>query len=435
MRCPTTILALLFCLPIAGCGRHSEEATPAQLAPEDYGRLPALKNSSSPKLREELDRIVEQGGTPEQLSEATIADAENVAAELRDLFPADKVASILLESQKIFPTGQFEFNPLQLQKAIGFRKKYESEQLRARQALKRPRCRLDIDFMSGFLADLTIVDVLRICGRLEAFQAAEALADDKPHEAIDSLEAMLLWAAHLAAEKHSQARAQGAFARTEAFVVLQATARHEKTTRAGLVRLYEAVQRQLKQWPNDADAVVGDRALGMHAYEMIRDGNLVALLTDEEIEEFSKEAKIDDFIAATKRNADRDELYYLQTMRQIIESCRQPYYARLELFDAVRDELEQKKNLSEFPTVAARLLLPEVRKAQAMQAQDRANWEAWAVALAAATGRQPLPFAVSPLTGRKYACQRDGDFIVVGNFGTGVGNDTPTLFAPFLGGE
>jgi len=431
MRSTALILAL-FCLPMVGCGGASDADTTA-LQPEDYGTLPGLAGSTSPKLRDELARIVEEGGTPELLSQTSVADGENVAAGLRDLFPEKKVVSILVESENIFPPGRFPPSPMRLQRAIGFREKYDAERLRAREALKRPQCDFGIRFTVGFMADVRFIDVVRICGRLEAFRAAEALADDKPNEAIESLELMLRLASCLAAEKHGQARAQAAFARTEAFVVLQAVLQHEKTARRQVESLYQTVESQLKAWPSDAEALIGDRALGMHAYEMVRTGELVALLTNEEIEGFSKEAGPEQFVAAIQRNVDRDELYYLETMRQIIDACRQRYYTRLELFNEIHDDLEAKANLPEFPTVAARILMPDIEKLQVMQAQDRANWEACAVALAAAIGRQPLPYQVSPLTGKKYSCKRDGNYIVVGNFGTGLGDDLPMIYVPYLG--
>ena len=434
MRLAVLILALS-CLTFGGCGRPSEAETSAPLTAEDYGKLPGLSTSPSPKLRDELARIVEEDGTPELLGKTALVDGDNVAAGLRELFPQKKIASILKESEKIFPAGRFELNPLKLQQAIGFRKKYDAQRRRAREALKRPRCDFGIRFMAGFLADLKFIDVVRICARLEAFLAAESLSGGKPDEAIESLQTMLRLASCLTAEKHGQTRAQAAFIRTEAFVVLQAIVQHRKIAREHLQLLYKTVEDQLKAWPGDAEAVIGDRALGMHAYELVRTGEVVVLLTEEEIELFGKEAGLKHFIAATRRNGDRDELYFLETMRQIISSCRQPYYERIELFNTIGDDLQAKRNLSEFPTVAARLLLPDVQKGQAMQAQDRANWEAWAVALAAAVGRRPLPYQVNPLTGTKYSCKRDNDYIVVGNFGSGLGNDNPMIFVPYLGAK
>jgi len=424
----------LSCLAIGGWGCRSESETSQPLQPEDYGKLSGLSNSPSPKLRDELARIVEEKGTPGLLSKTTPAAKGNVAAGLRGLFPENKIASILKESEDLFPPGQFQFDPFRLQRAIGFRKKYDYQSRRAREALKRSYCNFGIPFMDGFLADLKFIDVVRICARLEAFRAAESLSDDNLDEAIESWRLIFRLASCLAAEKHSQTRAQAAFVRTEGFVVLQAIVRHREITRRNLEMLHKTVENQLKDWPSDANAVIGDRALGMHAYEMVRNGDLIALLTDKEIEVIVEEGGVENFLAAAKRNVDRDELYFLQTMRKIIDRCQRPYFERVDLFSTIRDDLQAKRNLPEFPIVAARLLLPDIQKGQKMQAQDRANWEAWAVALAAALGHESPPYSVNPLTAGRYACKMDVNYVEVGNFGTGIGNDDPAIFVPYLGG-
>jgi hypothetical protein len=59
------------------------------------------------------------------------------------------------------------------------------------------------------------------------------------------------------------------------------------------------------------------------------------------------------------------------------------------------------------------LLLPAVQNGQAIQARERANCEAWAIALARATGRPGPPFQVNPLTGDRYRSEeKDGKILV-----------------------
>lgn len=427
-------------MPEAAAG--SRPRTPPTHCTESYGKLSGLKGTPHKELQDELARIIEEGGTPEQLSELTVAAAENVAAGLAELFPPDKfppkkIRSILKDSDEIFLPKKLLLDPIRLQKAIDFRKKYDAQRLAARAALKRPQCDFGIQYMAGFLADLECIDVVRICARLEMYQAAESLADGKMDQAIDALEVMLRLASRLGAEKHGQARAQAAFVRTEAFVVLQAIVQHDKIARGHLERLHDAVRAQLKAWPSDAEATIGDRALGMHAYEMIRAHDVIGLLTPEEIEQFGKEGVLKELTAATVRSVDHDELYYLQTMRKIIDHCDRPYYLRVERFDAIAAELQEMRNSAEFPIVAARLLLPDIRKLHEMLAQDRANWEAWAwaLALASATRRQPPPWQTNPLTGEKYRHVTMDQLIVVENFGSGRPGENPSIVVPDLGDQ
>ena len=425
----TALLGLL----AGGCGGQQAADVSERIKAEDYGALPGLRATPDKKLRDELARITEERGTPELIGKTTIIEEENVAAGLAGLFPREKVDLIFEQSEKVFPSGSFVFDPIRLQRAINIRKKYDAQRLRARDALGRPHCDFGVRFMAGFLAELKFIDVVRISARLEAFQAAESLAVDAPDEAIESLGYMLQLASCLGAEKHHNARLEAAFLRTEAFRVLQAVVQHDQITRKRLDRLYEMVEDQLAGWPDDADAWIGDRALGLHVYEVVRAGNLEDLLTENEIRQFQQEDELKELLTAAARSVDHDELYYLQTMRKIIESCSQPYFTRLTLFDSIGDELQEKRISPEFPIVATWvLLLPDIRKGHAIQARDRANWEAWALALALATGRQAPPYRVNPLTGKEYLPEKRGNTIEVADFGSGIQGDYPSIVVPNL---
>jgi hypothetical protein len=272
-----------------------------------------------------------------------------------------------------------------------------------------------IDYALGFLAPkrLGFVKGVRACAHLEAFLAAEHLDDGDLSGALDAMGTMFRLAECLAGEKHSYVRLQGSLVRMEALAVLQAALDHPELQRAHLDRAYHLIQNQLASWPNDADAWVADRALGMHAYEFVREGRATDLLTDKELERFAREGILETLNDTTLRNVDRDELYYLQEMRRIIDQCQRPYHQRLALFESLREEQHQMRASEEFPLVAARLLLPAVQNGQAIQARERANCEAWAIALARATGRQVPPFEVNPLNGAQYRSEEvDGKILV-----------------------
>lgn len=439
---PLTLLAapLVGCMLVVGCSRPSSPQAAEELLPEHYGKLPGLKGTPNKELQDELGRIREQGGTPEQLSDPAVAEADNVAAGMRDLFPRQRIRSILKDSEEIFPPARkdFDLKPTQLQRAIRFRTRHDAQRVRVRKLLARPQCNFGIQFLAGSMADLTFVDVVRICGRLEAFCAAEALDEDRADPAIDSLQVMLRLARYLAAEKHYNTRIQAAYLRTEAFGVLKAIVAEDRLSRNQLDRLYEMVRLQLESWPSDAGAWIGERAVGLHAYEMVRDGRLLDWLGPEIIE-LSRNENVNDLAAAARRSVNQDELYYLKTMRAVIDRCRQPYYQRIALFDTIVNELQELRNSSEFPLVAARFLLPGVQPGHQWQAHDRANWEAWTLALASATGRSPPPNLVNPLTGEHYQLTRQHDpesgakpMIVVANFGSGKGDDNPIIEVPDL---
>jgi hypothetical protein len=440
LRRAAAAAALLGLFVAGGCGARQGADVAQQREPEYYGSLPGLKATSDQQLQDESARITEEGGTPALIGRPMPAQQENVAAGLAGLFPPDEIPAILEQSeeifQRVFPPGRFDPDPLRLQGTTDFCNWYEARRLRARDALRRPQCNFSIPFTAGLLADWTFIDEVRICARLEAFQAARSLDGDELDGAIESLRLMLRLAHWLGAERVPMARLEAAFLRTEAFRVLQAVVQDEGITREQLDQLYEMVEAQLTAWPDDADAWIGDRALGLHAYELVRAGRLKDLLTDAEIEQYEQEGTLEGMLIAALRGVDQDELYYLQSMREIIDSCRRPYHTRVPMLDSIDRELQAKQDARQLPVVAATVLgLPDVREGQIIQAQDRANWEAWALALAMATGRQPPAYQINPLTGQQYTYLRHDGTIEVSRFGSGAGGDNPSIVVPDLGGE
>ena len=399
-----------FCLVAAGCGKQQGPSS-QEVGLDFYGRLPGLSATPDPELRAEYTRIVEEGGTPEQLTQAAIPDQENIAAGLRDLFPADKLDDILLETERIMPPAKlgFQFDPVRLHRAGVFWKQYQQAWQQARQALERPRCQFGIRFLDGDGADLSFIKVVWIVARLEMFYAAEQLQRKALAQAIDSLEVLLRWCHCLGGEKHFEPRAQAAFLRSEALLVLEAIVRRPEIQRSHLEKLFLLLQAHLDQWPPDAYAWIGERALGMHAYELVREGRLLQLAKPEELEAMGGRAA--DLVEVAKQTVNQDELYYLRTMRRIVEACSEPYFRRAALFQEIRLDLQKKRNTSEFPLVAGCMLLPSIENGHRLQAKDRALCEAWAVALALGAGQPAPPYQINPLTGQPYKILRQADRI------------------------
>jgi hypothetical protein len=437
MRPAVCILLVFSVLAGAGCRRsRSVEDSRRQIA-ESFGQLPGLSETPDAELRAELARIIEEKATPELLTRQRIPDEENAAQGLAGLFEPSRIGPILEESVEIFPPGKFEFDPTRLERAIRFRERYEAERQECREALRRPKCSFGIEYQAGFAADLSFIDVVRICARLEAFAAAQSLANDDVAPAIESLETMFRLAACLGQEKHATVRLQAALLREEALAVLQTIVGYpeiseSRITRDQLGRLYATVEAQLGSWPPDRDAWIGDRALGMHAYELVRAGRLAELLTGEELERFAEEGILEELPAAAQRNVNPDELFYLQAMRKIIDACARPYFERQKTLIGIREELQEGRNSPQFPLVAARLLLVDMDKGHVLQARDRACCEAWALALAVASGRQPPSYQVSPLWGGKYEVAVGDGLVTVCSARPNEGNGVPTAEVPNL---
>ena len=69
--------------------------------------------------------------------------------------------------------------------------------------------------------------------------------------------------------------------------------------------------------------------------------------------------------------------------------------------------------------------MPKIRDGQAAQARDRANWQAWMLALALATEQNPLPLATNPLSGKPYQYTKHAQAVEVRGLGPSAEDDSP----------
>ncbi len=404
-RLPIALLLATCSSFLLGCG------TSGGFEPEhnvEYGKLPRVSQTHDPELENELARLIASGGTPELLSAPApgtppIPDDQNAAVAMKDLFSPTMIRLVEKRARKeLFPQGRFQFNPIALQEVIRFCDSYDEQRMAGRTALSMPQGSYRFDFMQGLLGDTSFVETARICIYLEAFKAAELLHEDKPYDAVLPLSYMFRHISLLSKVPHVVPRIAAVHLRRDALRVLEEIVRHPKAKRDTLERLHEILLGQLSSWPADADAWIGDRAIVMHTYEIIRDGQLTSVLTMEEIDQFKTEGNLKSLFRAVADNIDGDQLFYLQTMRKMIDACELPFYQRTPVFQAMYDELKELAPTAKYPMVAARVMLPDIKQGQRLQARDRAYVEAWTLALANATGRKTTGIDLSPLTGKKY---------------------------------
>ena len=109
MRYAALTLALFGLFLGDGCSRPQSAAeTVAPRDPAYYGRLAGLRASPDQRLRDELARIVEEGGTPEQLGQSDVAEKDNAAVVLMGLFPAGKIELVGKATEELMPPGRLQ---------------------------------------------------------------------------------------------------------------------------------------------------------------------------------------------------------------------------------------------------------------------------------------------------------------------------------------
>jgi len=408
---------------IAGCSGAESAQQADEKVIESYGQLPGLSATHDQRLQDELARLADEKATPALLTDrstaaetdgpTTPADKDNLAVALAEVFPKVDLALIDKRADKLFPVGKFQFNRVAMEEVLEFLKDHDEHCGQVREALSRPQCDFRFQLTKGVFADLSSVDAVRVAVRLEAFRAAQQLAADKPDEAVEPVVYMFRALQFLAREKHPASRRWAAFLREEALAVTEAIVQHPGVSRATMEELHERVQLQLDSWPPDANAWIGERAIGMHMFEMIRDGYILSLLTYDEIKQFKKDGTLTALARSAVKTIDEDQWFYLQTMRKIIEHCDEPYYRRKKVFQDIRRRIHATRETDEYPVIAARVVLEEFEEGHKIQAIDRARCEAWALALAESLGRQRPKYPINPYTGQPYRIDRQQTRVVV----------------------
>lgn len=398
----------------SGCGGASR----GNDQPPDFrelGTLPGLAQASDPALQDEFARLQAEGATPAQLVSATVSlpDDQNVAAGLLKVLSAEKVMRANNDVNDIYPRGKFVWTAGSLERARDLLKYHQPAHTAMRAALDREQCVYTIAYDDGLLADLTEFEAVRLAHRWEALDAAVQLTDGNIAQAEQCVQRMLRLDHQLSQTKHVIPRLQAATLRLEALDVLAVLVAQDQTNAAMLKRMYDALHEQLTQWPSEAAFWLGDRAIGLHAYEMIRQGYILSILNDEELAALRQKSSVSATARGVVKYLDQDERFYLENMRAMIAACDRPFYQRQELLTQVRDSLAATQDTEKYPLVAGQILLADMEAGQRRLAQERAACEGWLLGLAFAVQSVPPQFDLNPETGRPYLVQRESMRIVV----------------------
>ena len=424
-----------------GCQKHSSSPAPQRNAVVKYGQLPGVKQTHHRGLREEISRLEDEKVTPHLLElreslrspvldEDGVDESNETRATWLHVFKTSEIESLDRKLEGLFGTNPFRLSAHERRRALDFANRYVAQMEKIRASLRRKNRRLSIRHTHGFLADTSFVEIGRIYVRLEQIRAADRFDKEGAGAVEESFSFMFQMLHRLAEVPHVVSRLAAAQLRREVLSGLQVVVRDKRTRRSVFERLYRLVLVQLDHWPRDANAWIGDRALGLHAYEMIRAGYLSSLLSFNELHEFREDGTLARLVNATER-IDEDEYYYLRTMRRVIQSCEFPYYERVDLLSDLRDEQGRIRQDADCPIIAIKLLLEGIESAHRLQALDRALCEAWRLGLAAALQHDFEPQRLNPLTGEPYVIVREKNSVSVWGAAIYGGEDPVTV--PLVG--
>lgn len=368
--------------------------------------LPGALSSDLEPLRLEVLRIEEAGQTPKLLAPREPAPDENAAAILASALSDDARLRLVPKLSDLFPAGPFEFEPSELQRI--------REAVRGmhfiRQAIDRadaaPLCVFAIENELGYFAGMRFLDDAAIAAQVHVLSTAPLIAEGDIRSACDEVEAALRWAERLSRVDRIEARLLAGQLRGKALVVVEALAKNPKLQRADIERLYTMLRRALDAWPSDAASLLGDRAITMHTYELVRAGLFDNVVTTEERQTLKERRLLEPMQAMTASLIDADELAYLRAMGALIEAAEAHYHERAELIASALAPFDPDAARSAETPLATHLFLPGIDRAMKEMARDRSITEAWALALAAVGDIDLPPYKRNPLIGVEYEIDR-----------------------------
>lgn len=387
--------------------------------PEDFERyasLPALSATHHPELKAELSRLIAERATPTQIDAwssalrmpnqvaASTRRKETAAADaLQEIFPLEIRTSLSKHFAALYPGPGLRFAPLMRRPAAEFRRSSDERRLAYHRLILADDLLPVHVHAHGLGADTSYIDAVELGNKLEAIYIAELVNAGQLASVREPLAVMTRAVEWMAQEHHPLPRSAAAQRRAELLALVGGLASHPNCDSETREWLLDLVAGQLERWPPDANAWIGERVQGLHTYELVRDGHLLSLLSFEDLRKYREELGIENLGLAVSQNLDEDELFYLGTMRKVIDACSRPYYQRQQVFQELHENLEQLRSSDAYPFVADQILLGSMQNGQRLQALDRARCSAWYIALRVACGHELGREEINPLTGEAFS--------------------------------
>lgn len=423
-------LLLLLLAATAGC-REQPVETHVTDQMRQFSDLAEVEATHVQALRDEIARIKAEQGTPEQLMSRvkSLPPNQDLNAELAKLFPdQDRLDRILarLDPFVLRDDGRIDDEGLYL--LVKLAEQYESDRQQIAVAAGRPNVRMWVDYEMGFAADLNTIEALRVGYRLELIRALHLVDQGRLHEALTGPVTRIFHYAFLLDQVwHLAHRLTAVGFRAQALGVVARIVDHPDCT----YQLAELARNQLlyalRRLPVEREAWMGDRAIGLHAFEMVREGYFLSLLSEEESNRLKDAGNRYGTARMAVQNVDYDQLFYLRHMRAIIESSQRPYYQRGDTIQALILDTHEREEGGEYPLVSLEVLLTDVGSVQRRFAKDRARLEIWTIALSHATGQQLPSSDRNPHTGESYEIVDSDGRVVVGGLDLGSGEVNPDV--------
>ncbi len=434
-------LVLLLALSVPGCSREPTIEDKITRCAELLG----ASASGNDELREQLTVIRKSGGTPMQLAAPSIGAIgftdENAAVALSSALSDSvrwrlnpKVLELMM--LRLEPFSRAEENRA-AEAAIAIDRFLEENNPLVGQlaeAADQPRCLFSAGHRWGYFAKLTFVNEVSFAVRIALLEAVHAGHERDSATAWQAMDRALRWADWLGRVRRVESRVLSATLRAETLTTAEVLFFAGVFGRAEAEALYGRLRDTLANWPADSRMLQGDRAIGLHTYEVIRIGLLDRVLTGKERGLLEKQGRLAAIENASAADIDQDEANYLHAIALLIgdESIKRSFenrQAEPAFYERLK-QIDEATALAGAPPalLAHRLLLADVADSLRITSRDRGRCEAWCLTLASAANLTMPPYRTNPVTGNHYEIERSS-VQVIGHIGDPQAED---VFLPVM---
>jgi len=365
------------------------------------------------QLITEIKQVADAGGLPSDVFVDDIPSEMNVAHELSKLFGIYKDNPGELDMLRTgIAGGEWKIGEETLKRVSDVLTRVESKRLDIRSMLKRENVCFSFEFTEseeGPIPDTDGADFLEDYVLLEEYAIAQALLNGKVDDAVECLNYIFRMAQLTAEVRSPEVRSKAARIRRYALNIAQTVVLDPKFRKKNLIDLYEILKEQLETWTDDAEAWIGDRAGALKVFNLVALYGPEGALEPNEIDELNQRGILEGY---TKRRdlaqiIAKDQVYYLRTMKSLIDECRRPFFQRRTLLNRIYSDLRRLKGTPEEPIIAG-FLLRGITELMEYIAFDRADCEVAFLAMSISL-KQPVPpeqLELDPLYGKKYETLR-----------------------------
>ncbi len=416
-----------------GCGSQGP-ADPygANAAVAEFGTLKLSRTVNDSRVQRPLAELESQQQLPDQLAEAYRQQTDAATAQqVADFFEStsqSRIDQALAQSAAWWNPAHPASDLLVASQGAEFLKAWEPQRTAARGLLTRPGSRLPAKLEEGYLSDPKWMSMLHCLARAELLNAAHEAGDGKLADAVTSVAFALAYGDRLNQIPLVSARNYALPIRQECFVTLRALLRHPDFRAEHLATLEAILQQTLDAWPEDDQVWQGDRACGLHFFEMIRAGHFASLLTRDEYEELTSSGQFSSLVGELMRNITADQAFYLASMEQVVQLARKPYPERIDGLTSIAQAIDQTRGTKSYPQISGEFLLQDLHAHHAAFAKDKAQTLIWLVAVQTARGKPPANALRNPFNGQPLQIE-DEPGRVVAHF-TGLPGEIPDLVIP-----